>query len=219
MNLEERYKSKRDIAANLGLNPVWTVGEYKFAEKETAARIARESVEREAKSAKAIADKKASEEVRSAKIAALLQRPKAQAFTADGGKRFGIPIESEGEDEVLDMGTFCIRMQDGLPVEAYILRKNGSGRVTRENRTAVFASHAAVKAGSIDVSTEAENIPFDLDGNFGEASIFSSFAAVEEMRTKHGLNSGSIVGVRKGVEIQLYKVTKQVSKLVGTLEA
>ena len=215
MTLTERQKVKREIAEARGLTPVYTPGEQVLAEKEISVRQAAQAAEREASRTLADMKKKEEDERRGSKLAALLQRPKAQAFTADGGKRFGVPIETEGEDEVLADNTFCIRMQGGLPTEAYIFRKAPNGRVKRTNRTEVFQSYRVGVSKGVDVSV-IDVVTVMLEDDVIEVSVVGSFEAIEVLRTEHGLNSGAIMGHYKDDVLVLYKVTKQKSEHVGT---
>jgi hypothetical protein len=218
ISLQQRYELKLAIAAQLGVEPIWTPGEASIADKKTAARRAAQFAEREARAEAEALAKEEADKMRSSKLAALLQRPKAQALTSDGGKRFGIPVCEDGEDEVLNDNSFCIRMNDeGQPVECYIFRKATNGRISRTHRVQVFAIGS--QAGGVDISI-VDNVVVDLDGEVLEVNIFASLEAVEIMRTKHGLNGGTIVGVRKDNEkLGLYKVTKQKSSLVGHVSA
>lgn len=219
MSLEERQKVKAEIAADTGMEPLWTPGEYKLAEKAATARREAEAKEREEKRAAAEAKKQAAEQLRKEKVAALLKRPKLSAFTADGGKRHGIPIYEDGEDEILDDGALCIRCDaDGLPIEAYIFRKKENGRIRRVNTVKVFATAELANSNSVDVTIQDVFVA-DFEGELLEVSLFSSLQAVEEMRVKHGLNSGTVVAVKSAEDKAiLYKVTSNKSEMVGTVE-
>lgn len=218
ISLQQRYELKLAMASYLGVDPIWTPGEASIADKTAAARRAAQAAEREANAAALAAAKEEADKLRNSKLAELFQRPKVQALTADGGKRFGIPIHEDGEDEVLNDNTFCIRMNEaGQPDEAYIFHKAPNGRITRTNRTKVYAFGS--QAGGVDISIVRE-VAVDLDGEVVEVNVFASLEAVEVMRTKQGLNGGTIVGVRKDNDkVDLYKVTKQKSTLVGHTEA
>ncbi len=217
MTLEQRYAVKRDMAQEFNLDPIWTVGEKTFADKEAEKLRVQREAERQAKIVAYRQAKEAADKARSAKLSALLQRPRVNTIAADGSKKFGIPIETVGEDEVLPSGTFCIKMQDGAPVEAYVLRKATNGRITRTDKVQVYALGDTAKVSGVDTSI-VDTIVVTVDGNTDEVVIVGSFAAIEQMRID-GLNSGSIVGVKSGSKVDLYEVTKDKSKPIGHIAA
>ncbi len=152
---------------------------------------------------------------REERIYAVTSRKKIEAWSAEGKRYFGLPIEGD-EWMVLSDGTYCILSEGDVPKSAFIVKKKGA-KVSKINETEVFPSPEAaqtempeaVKLVTIKKGDESRRVP-----------VFRDFEAVKALRTQ-GLNSGTWIAVQpaEGHCLTVYAVHRETIETVGKFQS
>ncbi len=142
---------------------------------------------------------------RKERIDAMLAQPKVSAWRADNGQGLsGIPVSNEEEWKALPDGTRVIRLEDGLPVEAFIVSKTVGGRCKKANRLDVVAECPVIeKESTAEVVFSAKEMKlFVLDGVPVEVAVVTA----EQKKMLKNLNNDTLLAVIEGSGYKIYKM-------------
>lgn len=144
-------------------------------------------------------------QLRTAACEAIMARKIVEAWTADGSRRYGVPVTGN-EWRSLKDNTFCILMVDGQPTESFIVEKNGT-QAKKIKISQVSATKPTPKLLN-DLPVAIDMMEVTIGDETKDIFVFASTEDIKRLRPTG--DSEEWAGVRKDVDgdITVYKVTK-----------
>lgn len=211
-SVEEILNIKLALAIKLKVN-VWRSPEESaiLDRRVTNARNAREEESLAKTAAKAESRRKREEFVKG-----ILARNTVEAWSTAGKCLFGTPVTTDDEWTCLPDGNYCILMQEGKPIEAFIVSKNGS-KVKKVHVTEVSTEKPQQKKEEIPEALDQRMVT--LHGESRSILIFDDIKKVKQLQAS-GLNSGTWIGVLPNGSdtLTVYSVKKSNIDTVGLLK-
>lgn len=189
-SVEELLDIKIAVAMDLGIE-YWKTPEEESILVERAKRAREMYQEQVAKQAKERAEDHAKREAKKASISA---RKNIEVWSKTGQKMFGTPVEGD-EWKCLPHDRKCILTKDGVPVEAFIVKKDGS-KVTKFRETEVSAEmpKQSIAEGVQAMPEILDQVTVTIRGESHEVIVFEERAVLQHYKTR-GLNSNTLIGI------------------------
>lgn len=179
--------------------------------KEIAQEAAKKVAEAEA-SAKAETRAK-----REAVLASILARNTVETWAKDGRKLYGIPVTTDDEWKALPDGKYCIMMQDGKPIEAFIVEKKNS-KVKKFRATEVSAEMPKQNVARLieEIPEALDQVNVTIRGESRQILVFEKMSALKKLQAS-GLNSGTWIGIAPQGDnpMVVYAIKKDTIDTVG----
>lgn len=200
-DIKELIALKEKFARELGVTPQWTTREWRMRSALIKAHERERSVmlkkAREAEARAEAEQKRERSTRREAMRTKLLRRKRLFVYTADGGRRNGIPVVGN-EWECLPKGTFCVSVEHynaetrecGSPLESFAVIKTQSGRLSREGVAAVSHNRPGATEEAPVLKLEYAVVP--VKGELREVIKASGMDFVRTLRDC-GIGGGSLV--------------------------
>lgn len=215
-SLEELLDIKIAVANELLLD-------YSKSGEESAILEQRKEVAREASAKAAAMEASAKTEARAKReaiVASILSRNTVETWAKDGRKLYGIPVTTDDEWKSLPDGKYCIMMQEGKPIEAFIVEKKNS-KVKKFRATEVSAEIPKQKVADLssEIPEALDQMTVKLHGETKSIFVFEDKAVLKIFQA-NGLNSSTWIGVLpKGSDfLDVYKFEGGSFKTVGQLK-